>query len=144
MSIGDSIESINFSVYTDKVVKFLLFITVAGKVVLCLTVPSDFEGSSGVVGFVCSGDGACVLLFLVIFSVISFVRSVLCIFTLVVAFVLFFLICAVSVGHCGLSTVTSMVKLFGGRSIDWGSVLSRGGGVSSNYANRFRSNPFEI
>ncbi|ECU2660463.1 hypothetical protein DU034_23940, partial [Salmonella enterica subsp. enterica serovar Schwarzengrund] len=84
---------------------------------LYLAIPDSFRKDSKIINFMYSKSKTYILLFLIVFSMVSFMHSILYVFALMITFILFFLVYTIDINRYNLSAIASVIGLFKKESV---------------------------
>lgn len=89
----------------------------ASGMMLYLAIPDSFRKDSKIINFMYSKSKTYILLFLIVFSMVSFMHSILYVFALMITFILFFLVYTIDINRYNLSAIASVIGLFKKESV---------------------------
>lgn len=109
--------SVGFDICASGMMGLLLFVAITNGMMLYLAIPDSFRKNSKIINFMYSKSKTYILLFLIVFSMVSFMHSILYVFALMITFILFFLVYTIDINRYNLSAIASVIGLFKKESV---------------------------
>ncbi|HIB1553855.1 TPA: conjugal transfer entry exclusion protein TraS [Salmonella enterica subsp. enterica serovar Muenchen] len=110
-------RDVGFDICVSGMMGFILFVAITNGMILYLSIPDGFRNESKVITFMYSKGKCYIFSFLVIFSVISFMHSLLYVFASIITCVLFLFVYAIDINRYNLSAIVSVIGLFKKESV---------------------------
>lgn len=110
-------SDVSFDICASGMMGFLLFVAITNGMMLYLAIPDSFRKDSKIINFMYSKSKTYILLFLIVFSMVSFMHSILYVFALMITFILFFLVYTIDINRYNLSAIASVIGLFKKESV---------------------------
>ncbi|EPM9445360.1 conjugal transfer entry exclusion protein TraS [Escherichia coli] len=117
VSVESDVRDVGFDICASGMMGFLLFVAITNGMMLYLAIPDSFRKDSKIINFMYSKSKTYILLFLIVFSMVSFMHSILYVFALMITFILFFLVYTIDINRYNLSTIASVIGLFKKESV---------------------------
>ncbi|MES4557967.1 conjugal transfer entry exclusion protein TraS [Escherichia coli] len=117
VSVKSDVRDVGFDICASVMMGFLLFVAITNGMVLYLAIPDSFRKDSKIITFMYSKSKTYILLFLIVFSMVSFMHSILYVFALMITFILFFLVYTIDINRYNLSAIASVIGLFKKESV---------------------------
>lgn len=117
VSVKSDVRDVGFDICASVMMGFLLFVAITNGMMLYLAIPDSFRKDSKIINFMYSKSKAYILLFLIVFSMVSFMHSILYVFALMITFILFFLVYTIDINRYNLSAIASVIGLFKKESV---------------------------
>ncbi|WP_039022840.1 conjugal transfer entry exclusion protein TraS, partial [Escherichia coli] len=112
VSVKSDVRDVGFDICASVMMGFLLFVAITNGMMLYLAIPDSFRKDSKIINFMYSKSKTYILLFLIVFSMVSFMHSILYVFALMITFILFFLVYTIDINRYNLSAIASVIGLF--------------------------------
>lgn len=112
VSVKSDVRDVGFDICASGMMGFLLFVAITNGMMLYLAIPDSFRKDSKIINFMYSKSKTYILLFLIVFSMVSFMHSILYVFALMITFILFFLVYTIDINRYNLSAIASVIGLF--------------------------------
>ncbi|EBF4504092.1 conjugal transfer entry exclusion protein TraS [Salmonella enterica] len=112
VSVKSDGRDVGFDICASGMMGLLLFVAITNGMMLYLAIPDSFRKNSKIINFMYSKSKTYILLFLIVFSMVSFMHSILYVFALMITFILFFLVYTIDINRYNLSAIVSVVGLF--------------------------------
>ncbi|EIH0866496.1 conjugal transfer entry exclusion protein TraS [Escherichia coli] len=117
VSVKSDVRDVGFDICARGMMGFLLFVAITNGMMLYLAIPDSFRKDSKIINFMYSKSKTYILLFLIVFSMVSFMHSILYVFALMITFILFFLVYTIDINRYNLSAIASVIGLFKKESV---------------------------
>ena len=117
VSVKSDVRDVGFDICASVMMGFLLFVAITNGMMLYLAIPDSFRKDSKIINFMYSKSKTYILLFLIVFSMVSFMHSILYVFALMITFILFFLVYTIDINRYNLSAIVSVIGLFKKESV---------------------------
>lgn len=117
VSVKSDVRVVGFDICASGMMGFLLFVAITNGMMLYLAIPDSFRKDSKIINFMYSKSKTYILLFLIVFSMVSFMHSILYVFALMITFILFFLVYTIDINRYNLSAIASVIGLFKKESV---------------------------
>ena len=117
VSVKSDVRDVGFDICASGMMGFLLFVAITNGMMLYLAIPDSFRKDSKIINFMYSKSKTYILLFLIVFSMVSFMHSILYVFALMITFILFFLVYTIDINRYNLSAIASVIGLFKKESV---------------------------
>lgn len=117
VSVKSDVRDVGFDICAGGMMGFLLFVAITNGMMLYLAIPDSFRKDSKIINFMYSKSKTYILLFLIVFSMVSFMHSILYVFALMITFILFFLVYTIDINRYNLSAIASVIGLFKKESV---------------------------
>ncbi|MBB7528582.1 conjugal transfer entry exclusion protein TraS [Escherichia coli] len=117
VSVKSDVRDVDFDICASGMMGFLLFVAITNGMMLYLAIPDSFRKDSKIINFMYSKSKTYILLFLIVFSMVSFMHSILYVFALMITFILFFLVYTIDINRYNLSAIASVIGLFKKESV---------------------------
>lgn len=117
VSVKSDVRDVGFYICASGMMGFLLFVAITNGMMLYLAIPDSFRKDSKIINFMYSKSKTYILLFLIVFSMVSFMHSILYVFALMITFILFFLVYTIDINRYNLSAIVSVIGLFKKESV---------------------------
>ncbi|EHV2507607.1 TPA: conjugal transfer entry exclusion protein TraS [Escherichia coli] len=117
VSVKSDVRDVVFDICASGMMGFLLFVAITNGMMLYLAIPDSFRKDSKIINFMYSKSKTYILLFLIVFSMVSFMHSILYVFALMITFILFFLVYTIDINRYNLSAIASVIGLFKKESV---------------------------
>lgn len=117
VSVKSDVRDVGFDICASVMMGFLLFVAITNGMMLYLAIPDSFRKDSKIINFMYSKSKTYILLFLIVFSMVSFMHSILYVFALMITFILFFLVYTIDINRYNLSAIASVIGLFKKESV---------------------------
>ena len=117
VSVKSDVRYVGFDICASGIMGFLLFVAITNGMMLYLAIPDSFRKDSKIINFMYSKSKTYILLFLIVFSMVSFMHSILYVFALMITFILFFLVYTIDINRYNLSAIASVIGLFKKESV---------------------------
>ncbi len=117
VSVESDVRDVGFDICASGMMGFLLFVAITNGMMLYLAIPDSFRKDSKIINFMYSKSKTYILLFLIVFSMVSFMHSILYVFALMITFILFFLVYTIDINRYNLSAIVSVIGLFKKESV---------------------------
>ncbi|EHB7434447.1 conjugal transfer entry exclusion protein TraS [Escherichia coli] len=117
VSVKSDVRDVGFDICVSGMMGFLLFVAITNGMMLYLAIPDSFRKDSKIINFMYSKSKTYILLFLIVFSMVSFMHSILYVFALMITFILFFLVYTIDINRYNLSAIASVIGLFKKESV---------------------------
>ncbi|EJQ5493302.1 conjugal transfer entry exclusion protein TraS [Escherichia coli] len=117
VSVKSDARDVGFDICASGMMGFLLFVAITNGMMLYLAIPDSFRKDSKIINFMYSKSKTYILLFLIVFSMVSFMHSILYVFALMITFILFFLVYTIDINRYNLSAIASVIGLFKKESV---------------------------
>ncbi len=117
VSVKSDVRDVGFDICASGMMGFLLFVAITNGMMLYLAIPDSFRKDSKIINFMYSKSKTYILLFLTVFSMVSFMHSILYVFALMITFILFFLVYTIDINRYNLSAIASVIGLFKKESV---------------------------
>ena len=117
VSVKSDVRDVDFDICASGMMGFLLFVAITNGMMLYLAIPDSFRKDSKIINFMYSKSKTYILLFLIVFSMVSFMHSILYVFALMITFILFFLVYTIDINRYNLSAIVSVIGLFKKESV---------------------------
>ncbi|WP_096940397.1 conjugal transfer entry exclusion protein TraS [Escherichia coli] len=117
VSVKSDVRDVSFDICASGMMGFLLFVAITNGMMLYLAIPDSFRKDSKIINFMYSKSKTYILLFLIVFSMVSFMHSILYVFALMITFILFFLVYTIDINRYNLSAIASVIGLFKKESV---------------------------
>ena len=117
VSVKSDVRDVGFDICDSGMMGFLLFVAITNGMMLYLAIPDSFRKDSKIINFMYSKSKTYILLFLIVFSMVSFMHSILYVFALMITFILFFLVYTIDINRYNLSAIASVIGLFKKESV---------------------------
>ncbi|ENT2734545.1 conjugal transfer entry exclusion protein TraS [Escherichia coli] len=117
VSVKSDVRGVGFDICASGMMGFLLFVAITNGMMLYLAIPDSFRNDSKIINFMYSKSKTYILLFLIVFSMVSFMHSILYVFALMITFILFFLVYTIDINRYNLSAIASVIGLFKKESV---------------------------
>ncbi|WP_094029426.1 conjugal transfer entry exclusion protein TraS [Escherichia coli] len=117
VSVKSDVRDVGFGICASGMMGFLLFVAITNGMMLYLAIPDSFRKDSKIINFMYSKSKTYILLFLIVFSMVSFMHSILYVFALMITFILFFLVYTIDINRYNLSAIASVIGLFKKESV---------------------------
>lgn len=117
VSVKSDVRDVCFDICASGMMGFLLFVAITNGMMLYLAIPDSFRKDSKIINFMYSKSKTYILLFLIVFSMVSFMHSILYVFALMITFILFFLVYTIDINRYNLSAIASVIGLFKKESV---------------------------
>ncbi|EKQ0434336.1 conjugal transfer entry exclusion protein TraS [Escherichia coli] len=117
VSVKSDVRDVGFDICASRMMGFLLFVAITNGMMLYLAIPDSFRKDSKIINFMYSKSKTYILLFLIVFSMVSFMHSILYVFALMITFILFFLVYTIDINRYNLSAIASVIGLFKKESV---------------------------
>ncbi|EBC8079114.1 conjugal transfer entry exclusion protein TraS [Escherichia coli] len=117
VSVISDVRDVGFDICASGMMGFLLFVAITNGMMLYLAIPDSFRKDSKIINFMYSKSKTYILLFLIVFSMVSFMHSILYVFALMITFILFFLVYTIDINRYNLSAIASVIGLFKKESV---------------------------
>ncbi|WP_343091717.1 conjugal transfer entry exclusion protein TraS [Salmonella enterica] len=117
VSVKSDVRDVGFDICASVMMGFLLFVAITNGMMLYLAIPDSFRKDSKIIYFMYSKSKTYILLFLIVFSMVSFMHSILYVFALMITFILFFLVYTIDINRYNLSAIASVIGLFKKESV---------------------------
>ncbi len=117
VSVKRDVRDVGFDICASGMMGFLLFVAITNGMMLYLAIPDSFRKDSKIINFMYSKSKTYILLFLIVFSMVSFMHSILYVFALMITFILFFLVYTIDINRYNLSAIVSVIGLFKKESV---------------------------
>ncbi|HGX6094368.1 TPA: conjugal transfer entry exclusion protein TraS [Escherichia coli] len=117
VSVKSDFRDVGFDICASGMMGFLLFVAITNGMMLYLAIPDSFRKDSKIINFMYSKSKTYILLFLIVFSMVSFMHSILYVFALMITFILFFLVYTIDINRYNLSAIASVIGLFKKESV---------------------------
>ncbi|HCE0113042.1 TPA: conjugal transfer entry exclusion protein TraS [Escherichia coli] len=117
VSAKSDVRDVGFDICASVMMGFLLFVAITNGMMLYLAIPDSFRKDSKIINFMYSKSKTYILLFLIVFSMVSFMHSILYVFALMITFILFFLVYTIDINRYNLSAIASVIGLFKKESV---------------------------
>ncbi|ESP26508.1 hypothetical protein G806_04762 [Escherichia coli HVH 148 (4-3192490)] len=117
VSVKIDVRDVGFDICVSGVMGFLLFVAITNGMMLYLAIPEKFRDESKVIYFMYYKSKTYILLFLIAFSMVSFAHTLLYEFSLIVLFIIFFLVYTIDINRYNLSAIASVIGLFKKESV---------------------------
>lgn len=117
VSVKSDVGDVGFDICASGMMGFLLFVAITNGMMLYLAIPDSFRKDSKIINFMYSKSKTYILLFLIVFSMVSFMHSILYVFALMITFILFFLVYTIDINRYNLSAIASVIGLFKKESV---------------------------
>ncbi|HCN5050632.1 TPA: conjugal transfer entry exclusion protein TraS [Escherichia coli] len=117
VSVKSDVRDVGFDICASGMMGFLLFVAITNEMMLYLAIPDSFRKDSKIINFMYSKSKTYILLFLIVFSMVSFMHSILYVFALMITFILFFLVYTIDINRYNLSAIVSVIGLFKKESV---------------------------
>ncbi|WP_124047701.1 conjugal transfer entry exclusion protein TraS [Escherichia coli] len=117
VSVKSDVRDVGFDICASVMMGFLLFMAITNGMMLYLAIPDSFRKDSKIINFMYSKSKTYILLFLIVFSMVSFMHSILYVFALMITFILFFLVYTIDINRYNLSAIASVIGLFKKESV---------------------------
>ncbi|HCL5662762.1 TPA: conjugal transfer entry exclusion protein TraS [Escherichia coli] len=108
VSVKSDVRDVGFDICASVMMGFLLFVAITNGMMLYLAIPDSFRKDSKIINFMYSKSKTYILLFLIVFSMVSFMHSILYVFALMITFILFFLVYTIDINRYNLSAIASV------------------------------------
>ncbi|MGA3715640.1 conjugal transfer entry exclusion protein TraS, partial [Escherichia coli] len=105
VSVKSDVRDVGFDICASVMMGFLLFVAITNGMMLYLAIPDSFRKDSKIINFMYSKSKTYILLFLIVFSMVSFMHSILYVFALMITFILFFLVYTIDINRYNLSAI---------------------------------------
>ncbi|HFN6253904.1 conjugal transfer entry exclusion protein TraS, partial [Escherichia coli] len=109
VSVKSDVRDVGFDICASVMMGFLLFVAITNGMMLYLAIPDSFRKDSKIINFMYSKSKTYILLFLIVFSMVSFMHSILYVFALMITFILFFLVYTIDINRYNLSAIASVI-----------------------------------
>ncbi|EJZ3065835.1 TPA: conjugal transfer entry exclusion protein TraS [Escherichia coli] len=117
VSVKSDVRDVGFDICASGMMGFLLFVAITNGMMLYLAIPDSFRKDSKIINFMYSKSKTYILFFLIVFSMVSFMHSILYVFALMITFILFFLVYTIDINRYNLSAIASVIGLFKKESV---------------------------
>ncbi|HAP6004760.1 TPA: conjugal transfer protein TraS [Escherichia coli] len=117
VSVKSDVRDVGFDICASVMMGVLLFVAITNGMMLYLAIPDSFRKDSKIINFMYSKSKTYILLFLIVFSMVSFMHSILYVFALMITFILFFLVYTIDINRYNLSAIASVIGLFKKESV---------------------------
>ncbi|EIA6597944.1 conjugal transfer entry exclusion protein TraS [Salmonella enterica] len=117
VSVKSDGRDVGFDICASGMMGLLLFVAITNGMMLYLAIPDSFRKNSKIINFMYSKSKTYILLFLIVFSMVSFMHSILYVFALMITFILFFLVYTIDINRYNLSAIASVIGLFKKESV---------------------------
>ena len=117
VAVKGDVRDVGFDICASGMMGFLLFVAITNGMMLYLAIPDSFRKDSKIINFMYSKSKTYILLFLIVFSMVSFMHSILYVFALMITFILFFLVYTIDINRYNLSAIVSVIGLFKKESV---------------------------
>ncbi|EKB3332723.1 conjugal transfer entry exclusion protein TraS [Salmonella enterica subsp. enterica serovar Chandans] len=117
VSVKSDGRDVGFDICASGMMGFLLFVAITNGMMLYLAIPDSFRKDSKIINFMYSKSKTYILFFLIVFSMVSFMHSILYVFALMITFILFFLVYTIDINRYNLSAIASVIGLFKKESV---------------------------
>lgn len=96
---------------------FIIFVAITNGMMLYLAIPKKFRDESKVISFMYDKNKTYILLFVIVFSIVSFAHTFLFGFLSITLFVIFSFIYTIDINRYNLSAIVSVIGLFKKESV---------------------------
>ncbi|ENV3822047.1 conjugal transfer entry exclusion protein TraS [Escherichia coli] len=111
------IRDAGFDICFSGVIGLILFVAITNGMMLYLAIPEKFRDESKVISFMYNKNKTYILLFVIVFSIVSFAHTFLFGFLSITLYVIFFIIYIIDINRYNLSAVVSVIGLFKKESV---------------------------